>query len=177
MQKKLLLVITLMILSNVIKAQSSINFKYINTFYDEISFEEYENNKTTFSEFKNKSKLNFQTIIKDIDSINVKSKIKFSSKNKNYLVIKLKKINLNKELKLICLENEQLTDLPYPYSTILKLKGAFLMEFYSSNNNQKYPEINKFKPLVKDSDGVLNIYKLADIIEKNKVTLFKYLDE
>lgn len=49
--------------------------------------------------------------------------------------------------------------------------------FYSSKNNSKTPEINKLKPLVKDADGVLNIYKLAEVIEKNKASLSKYLEE
>lgn len=173
---KLYLAFILILFSNIIKAQNLINFKYINTVYNEISFQEFANNKITFSEFKIKNNLNFKNI-KDIDSINIKAIINFSSKNNNYLVLKFKKLNLNKELKLICFENEQLTDLPYPYSIILKLKGLYLMEFYSSNNNTEYPEINKLKPLVKDADSILNIYKLAEIIEKNKATLFKYFDE
>jgi hypothetical protein len=60
---------------------------------------------------------------------------------------------------------------------IKTIKIDTFWDFYSPNNNPKYPEINKLKPLVKDADGVLNIYKLAEVIDKNKALLSKYLDE
>ncbi|UZO79837.1 hypothetical protein NBT05_12845 [Aquimarina sp. ERC-38] len=49
-------------------------------------------------------------------------------------------------------------------------------QFYNSSDNPNYPEINKLKPLVKDASGVLNIEKLAQVIEENKAKLNKYLD-
>lgn len=60
---------------------------------------------------------------------------------------------------------------------IRTMKLDTFWDFYSSKNNSKTPEINKLKSLVKDADGVLNIYKLAEVIEKNKASLSKYLDE
>jgi hypothetical protein len=62
--------------------------------------------------------------------------------------------------------------------SLFKLISAnVFIQFSNNNDNPKYPVINKLKPLVKDADGVLNIYKLAEVIEKNKASLSKYLDE
>ena len=174
--KKLILLVLLILLSHNIFAQNSIPFKYVYKFYNEISFDEYENNKTKMSDFGNSIKIDL-TNIKQIDSVNIKSKITFLSKNKKYLVLKFKEIGRNEKIDFLCFENNYPVEIPYPYSSILKLQGKSFIEFYSSENNSKYPEINKLKPLVKDADGVLNIYKLAEVIEKNKASLSKYLDD
>ncbi|MFW0736272.1 hypothetical protein [Flavobacterium sp. T12S277] len=174
--KKLIPIILFIFFHNIILSQNSIPFKYINKFYDEINFEEYENNKIKLSDFGNSIKINIENAKKN-DSVNIKSKIEFSSKNKKYLVLKFKEIGQNEKIDFLCFENNTPVGLPYPYSSILKLQGKFLIEFYSSENNSKYVEINKLKPLAKDPDGSLNIFKLADIIEKNKASLSKYLDQ
>ncbi|WP_159289956.1 hypothetical protein [Tenacibaculum maritimum] len=67
------------------------------------------------------------------------------------------------------------------YNTLLKvlIKMNFevFINFYSNEkNNRNYPEINKLKPFVKDANGVLNIEKLAKVLEENKTLLAKYLD-
>ena len=62
-------------------------------------------------------------------------------------------------------------------STILKLNNEAFSQFEIMENNGKYLEINKLKSLVKDDDGVLNLSKLADVIEKDKILFSKYLDE
>ncbi|GAA3769959.1 hypothetical protein [Flavobacterium ginsengiterrae] len=59
---------------------------------------------------------------------------------------------------------------------VLLLKENAFLQFEIKENNPKYPEINNLKSQVTDSDGILNIYKLANVIEKNKSTLSKYLD-
>ncbi|MDL2142212.1 hypothetical protein QQY79_06735 [Flavobacterium tructae] len=174
--KKLILLVLLIIFSHNIFAQNAIPFGYVNKFYNEISFDEYDNNKTKMSDFGNSIKLDL-TNIKQTDSVNIKSKITFLSKNKKYLAIKFNEINSPGSVKILCLENNSQIDLPYPYSSILKLQGKFLLEFYSTENNPKYPEINKLKSIVKDSKGALNIYKLAEVIEQNKASLSKYLDQ
>lgn len=174
--KKSISILLIIFFNTIVFSQSSIPFKYINKFYDEINFEEYENNKTKISDFGNSIKLNLD-YIKKIDSVNIKSKIEFSSKNKKYLVLKFKKIGQNEKIDFLCFENNSPVELPYPYSSILKLQSKFFIEFYSSENNSKYAEINKLKPLARDPDGNLNIFKLADIIEKNKASLSKYLDQ
>ena len=60
---------------------------------------------------------------------------------------------------------------------ILILKNDFFWEFYNSENNSVYPEINALIPFVKDANGVLNIFKLAKAIEENKSLLYNYLEE
>jgi hypothetical protein len=62
-------------------------------------------------------------------------------------------------------------------SVFQKLSLNIFFEFYNAENNPSYPDINALKPLVKDADGTLNIFKLATIIEKNRSSLSKYLDE
>jgi hypothetical protein len=52
-----------------------------------------------------------------------------------------------------------------------------IFKFYNNRDNPKYPEINKLKPQVKDGAGVLNIEKLAQVLNENKSQLQKYLDE
>ena len=61
--------------------------------------------------------------------------------------------------------------------TILKLTNSAFSEFEIRENNSKYPEINKLKPLIRDADGTINIFKFAEIVEKNKKELAKYLEE
>lgn len=73
----------------------------------------------------------------------------------------------------ILLQDEYLRDIE---SVIKELSLNSFFEFYNNENNSNFPEINKLKPLVKDSNGILNIFKLAKIIEKNKVELSNYLD-
>lgn len=65
-----------------------------------------------------------------------------------------------------------------PINKILKNVNAnILFEFYSKENNDLYPEVNKLKLLVKDENGILDINKLADVIERNKNLLSKYLNK
>ena len=63
------------------------------------------------------------------------------------------------------------------YDFFKKIKSEILINLIDIDDDPKYPEINKLKPLVRDADGVLNLYKLADLIEQNKASLAKYLDE
>lgn len=60
---------------------------------------------------------------------------------------------------------------------VLKLSNDAFWEFYNNKDNSNYPEINKLKPLVKDDGGILNIEKLAQVLNDNKSPLQKYLDE
>lgn len=59
---------------------------------------------------------------------------------------------------------------------ISSVNAKILFEFYNKLDNESYPEINKLKPLVKSTNGVLDINKLADQVEKNKTFLSKYID-
>lgn len=57
------------------------------------------------------------------------------------------------------------------------ISADVFIQFSNNNDDERYPEINILKPLVKDKDGVLNIYKFKDVVEKNKMSLSKYLNE
>ncbi len=59
---------------------------------------------------------------------------------------------------------------------VLSTNVNTLFLFYDTNDNPEYSEINKLKPLVKDVNGALNIEKLAEVIQQNKIVLSKYLE-
>lgn len=63
------------------------------------------------------------------------------------------------------------------YKVLSSIKINFLETITNIGGNSNFPEINKLKPIFKDENGILDIYKLADVIEKNKTLLSKYLDE
>jgi len=61
--------------------------------------------------------------------------------------------------------------------SILKNSNAYLLfKFYNRSNNKNYPEINRLKPSTKNENGVLDLKKLAKVIEDNKAVLAKYLN-
>ncbi|CAA0233867.1 hypothetical protein CVI1001048_90003 [Tenacibaculum maritimum] len=62
------------------------------------------------------------------------------------------------------------------YKVLSNMNLLFYKELMVLKNNPNYPEINKLKPFVKDANGVLNIEKLAKVLEENKTLLAKYLD-
>ena len=65
-----------------------------------------------------------------------------------------------------------------PVKKILNLVNAkILFEFYNREDDNLYSDINKLKLLVKSPNGILEINKLAEVIEKNKAALSKYMDE
>ncbi|MFL0099175.1 hypothetical protein V3A08_15460, partial [Tenacibaculum maritimum] len=63
------------------------------------------------------------------------------------------------------------------YKVLSNMNLLFYKELMVLKNNPNYPEINKLKPFVKDANGVLNIEKLAKVLEENKTLLAKYLDD
>ena len=60
---------------------------------------------------------------------------------------------------------------------ILKLQNEAFSQFEVDDDNPKYLEINQSKASVKDADNTLNIFKLADVIEKNSSRLSKYFSK
>ena len=60
---------------------------------------------------------------------------------------------------------------------ILKLQNEAFSQFEVDDDNPKYLEINQLKASVKDADNTLNIFKLADVIEKNSSRLSKYFSK
>lgn len=89
----------------------------------------------------------------------------------------------NTETKVFVINNNDIheyTTFDMNNSVILEvikvLKSDAIIQFSNGENNPEYPEINKLKPLVKDANGILNIEKLAEVINKNKEDLSKYLE-
>lgn len=60
--------------------------------------------------------------------------------------------------------------------TLLKLKNNAFAQFEIEEENTDFPEINRLKIQAKDADGTLNLFKLAEVIEKNRSTLSKYIE-
>lgn len=121
------------------------------------------------------------------NKISVLSKITVEYNQKKYCFIKFKIVQKEEvsKVSVFVLEKQKETWKENTISNkiiqniklVLSLKEDAFSQFEIQENNPEYPEINKLKPLVKDTDGVLNIYKLAEVIEKNKTALAKYLDE
>lgn len=99
----------------------------------------------------------------------IKYKVKKGTNISSYEVIQVMKKSNN----WIEIQNNELKNISY---LIRNIRVNVFWEFYNKENNPEYPEINKLKPLVKDSNGVLNIEKLAQVIEENKNALSKYMD-
>jgi hypothetical protein len=122
-----------------------------------------------------------------LNKLSLLSKITLEYNQEYFSIIKFKSIEGNSVSKTRFFISKKEKDIWEEYTKtnliiekvklILLLNENVFSQFEISENNPKYPEINKLKPLVKDADGVLNIYKLAEVIEKNKVSLSKYLDE
>lgn len=121
-----------------------------------------------------------------LNKITLFSKITLEYNQDSYCIIKFKDIENNSISKIQFFVSKKESNIWKEYSqtnkiiekikSILFLKENSFSQFEISEDNPNYPEINKLKPLVKDADGVLNIYKLADVVEKNKASLSKYLD-
>jgi hypothetical protein len=108
--------------------------------------------------------------------LKIKSKLSFIWNGERIILINYKTVNDKDEKNNLIFCTNKSFDLSI-LKSILNLSNDSFWQFYNSENNLNYPEINNLKPLVKDADGVLNIYKLAEVIEKNKVLLSKYMDE
>ncbi len=64
------------------------------------------------------------------------------------------------------------------YEVLNKIPLRFYKELRSSSNNPTQKEINTFKNLIRDSiTNIIDIKKLAKVLEENKAILSKYLDE
>lgn len=121
-----------------------------------------------------------------LNKISLFSKMTLEYNQEYFSIIKFKTIEGNSISKTIFFISKKENDIWEEYTNtnlilenvklILLLNENAFSQFEISENNPEYPEINKLKPLIKDADGVLNIYKLAEIIEKNKGSLSKYLD-
>lgn len=62
-------------------------------------------------------------------------------------------------------------------TVLIKINFEVFINLYSGKKSDKFPEINKLKPLIQDANGNLNIEKLVKVIKENKSSLSKYLEE
>lgn len=123
---------------------------------------------------------------KIINKIYLFSKINIQYNQDSYCVIKFKIFENDKfsDVNFFVLKKDsniwkeyiQNNSIVKDIQKVLSLKNDAYSQFEISDNDSKFPEINKLKPLVKDADGVLNIHKLAVIIENNKELLSKYFE-
>lgn len=111
---------------------------------------------------------------KQASFLTIKSMFKFKFNRKEVALICYTE-NSEKEKKVFL--SEKSVYLSNIFKEVSKLSSESFWQFYNSIDAPKFPEINKLKPLVKDANGVLNIEKLATVLEENKATLAKYLDE
>ena len=68
------------------------------------------------------------------------------------------------------------TEFPGTEYAIKTLKGEGFWQFFNRHDEEKHPKINKYKPQVQDSDGVLDIEKLGEFLMVNKGSLSEYID-
>lgn len=120
-----------------------------------------------------------------IDEVNPIFRFIFKNHDQIYTILKFaKKINDNEvTTKLFLKENNEWKIISVPskdvevfYKTFSSMKTIFLQNIINVGNDKNFTAINNLKSSFKDENGIINIYKLADVIEKNKSTLSKYLD-
>jgi hypothetical protein len=175
MKIKLLIIVSVIFSSFGVLAQNITEFDYEYYSYDEISFEEYEDNSTTANEFLKAKSIYFMDNA-DTSKINIKSLVVISTNYANYQILKYSLIDNKSDMKYLNISNGHKISLPDAYLYLIKLKGPILMEFYKSVNNPKYPDINKIKSQFKDSEGILDIDKLGAYLKTKPAALAKYCD-
>jgi hypothetical protein len=175
MKIKLLIIVSVFFSRFGVCAQTITEFNFEYNTYDEISFEEYEENSTTANEFL-KAKSIFFLDKADTSKINIKSFVVISTKYTNYQILKYRIIDNKSDMKYLNISNGHKISLPDAYLYLIKLKGPILMEFYKSVNNPKYPDINKIKSQFKNSEGLLDIDKLGAYLKTRPAALAKYCD-
>lgn len=168
----------LLCLMNLSAQKVEYNFDFDDFSY--CSFYEYKIDKSFNSDnsFLNQLKDEYskKSFFIEENELHILSAVSFSWLSKKEMIIYYKSI-----------ENQQ-TSYYYFYSNpnlksdFSKIEAALLLQndtfwqFYNNSDNPKYPEINRLKPLTKDADGTLNLFKLAKVIEENKNILSKYFN-
>ena len=113
----------------------------------------------------------------DTNKVKILSSIHFEWNRQKQMIIYCKEMKNEFENYHFFYADTVYKDVLENIQNILILKNDYFWEFYNNENNPVYPEINKIKPLVKDANGVLNIFKLAKAIEENRSLLSNYLEE
>ncbi|KQO32768.1 hypothetical protein ASF10_20140 [Flavobacterium sp. Leaf82] len=188
MKNILILIILLIFQKSISQNKIVAKAKFLNVFDLTNAYDYTQEDNDTLINSKVISKLP-ESILESGKGISIKllTKIKIIYNNEEHIYIKYseKRDNIS-TLKIIdilslngaFMKNESVNILFDPVKKIMNSVNANLMfEFYNKEDDVSYPEVNKLKPLVKSSNGILDINKLADVIEKNKIVLSKYLSK
>ncbi|WP_017498219.1 hypothetical protein [Flavobacterium sp. WG21] len=124
---------------------------------------------------------------KIINKISLLSKITIQYNQETFCFIKFKTIednSISKTQIYVCKKEDntwkehlEINKIISKIKLVLLLKENAFSQFEITDDDLSYPEINKLKAFSKDENGVLNISKLANVIEQNKASLSKYLDQ
>lgn len=176
--KKLILVLSFFLGINLFAQDIEYNFGLNNFSY--CSFYKYKIDKSFSSNnsFLNKLKNDYETtnFFNEDNQLNILSAISFSRNGNTEMIIRYQKVENEQISYHYFYSDEKLKSKFGKVENILALKNDIFWQFYNNTNNSHFPEINRLKPQVKDADGTLNLFKLAEVIEKNKSTLSKYFE-
>ncbi len=154
---------------------SNIVYSYKKTFHNIISGIVLKKHKTSREEISKKYSIPLGKLAKD--SLSVKEVINVNVLNNNFTIIKFYNSELIIKTNYEIVDNNLIRNNTGNLLGILsKLNLEFFVELFVNEKSNKFVEINKIKPLIKNSDGVINIQKLEKVIEKNKKELTKYLE-
>ncbi|QFZ53915.1 hypothetical protein FEZ18_03360 [Oceanihabitans sp. IOP_32] len=154
--------------------KKKVTYNIKKTFHDIINGVVLKKNKVSKEEIIEKYNIPVKHFVKD--SLSVKEIIKVNTLNKDFQIIKFYdaktviKTNYQTLNNDIVKENNLLT-------VLIKINFEVFINLYSGKKSDKFPEINKLKPLIQDANGNLNIEKLVKVIKENKSSLSKYLEE
>lgn len=154
--------------------QKNSSYLFKKVFLDIISGVVLKKQKTTKEEISEKYNLPIEILIKD--SLSVKEIINVNTMNNDFTIVKFYDSKPIIKTKYGIVSEH---DLIYDKTLYVMSKINFEAFVYISygENSKKFQELDKLKILIKGSDKVININKLADIISKNKIILSKYLDD
>ncbi|WP_108808742.1 hypothetical protein [Aquimarina spinulae] len=135
-------------------------------------------NQSIFSDIKGNKKKNYIALI---------SRLKFSYSGNKYCLIKYQTVidSVISNNKIATLLKKKNSWTVFEDDELFKTKKEVLRrlsinvfwKFYIREDDPDYPEINKLKPKVKDNNEILNLTKLAKVIQQNEESLRKYLEQ
>lgn len=119
-------------------------------------------------------------------TIKLSSKLSFYYQGSLVSIIKykIKKDNYGTGVKTIQAQKQMNKWVEVGNENIKKIEHVFgiltteaFWQFYDTDNDSRYPEINALKYLVKDENGILNIEKLAEVVTQNKNDLEPFFEK
>jgi hypothetical protein len=154
--------------------QKKVTYGFKKTFHDIINGVVLKKNKISKKEIMEKYNIPLKNLVKD--SLSVKEIIKVNTLNNDFQIIKFYDVKPVIKTNYQVLNND-IVKKNSLLTILMKINFEVFINIYSDEKSDKFPEINKLKPLFQDANGVLNIEKLAKVIKENKSTLSKYLEE